>query len=958
MAFWPFRKRARRETKQDSTVESEPSQFPSSQAGPVLARKLSKQGRRRKSPPSREHSYGEVRQLEAIRPLSPMDSTFVRPASSESQGSVEDITALPRTRQLRTSPHLRPATRNDADIPYDFQLYTRSRIQTPNHQAMEGRPESRTRNRLSRSPSRRRPNPVGNLPIKLSKKPRNNGKDVREEDFRVMSAPTTMPHRPGRTDSGILRRDSKKMREGLNRNFERPMSNISLPRPDSRPSTTRSSALDGRAYRISVLDVLSPRPIVRAQEPPYSMLTIGWSAPPSRSNSYRRTISSGKQPYRSSNLKRVEDLADDMDSTDIREVMDRDRRRKEKKKERDTERLKRRLERRAEKERQREDDGAGAEENRYDDWDQPKTEKADSSTKQEGASSKRSRRSRSRKRDKARATQPVLEAAVASLSTTTDKTQHHHDSASAAKMNHHTSPSAPLRAPPGPPVMGDVGETAPPPATREQLEAAAGADPFLDPNPGNNDHDVQSIPQFPIFATSGSDVDESPLPSPLSSSYPLKNALGAHLSPSGQQTQPLSISATPSVTALPPVPSSPERKKRRTSLLLSFFRRGDKNKARTRSSSETDRPAQQESGPSFMNITRKQMLRDLGSVSAQPAIAQSSFTNPLGRDAPTRSQSKFHENLPEVTIPRLSAQRPPSPPSSRVNSPTAQSNPISPEYNRGAMVTPISHHRISEQSAYGQELHDPEAEGGNKSPVRQSNPFTQSLASIDSEGSWLTGKPVKRVLSNRSAAVRSNASTREPVSQRNSNSHAESRQSSSDDGTATPHQEEHIDERTDIRSSVDPKPSSVGGQKSSSGVTTLLSPHSGGVEVKKEGQMKVHGHFAKQPDIQAGIRVKSSEGLLKEMLKADANKDNGDYELDSEDDNPAVKRLDVRHDSTMPNIEDLSLELDSEDSDAPALRRATSVTTGKLLEADPKVIRVSKRSSREPISGTQTPRIA
>lgn len=980
MAFWRFKKRSGEESKQESTTGPEPStksRISSSQAGTVMSRKLSKRGRKRRdTSSSRQDSYSQVKQLEAIVPLSPMNSSFVRPNTSASQGSVENITALPRSRQVRTSPHLRPATRNDADIPYDFRLYSSSRLHTPNHQVMENRPESRTRNKLSRSPTKRRPFPTSNLPLKLTKKPPKDSKLVREEDFRAMSAPTAMPRQSGRGDTGILRRDDKKMRDGLNRNFERPLSNISLPRPDSSRYSTRSAVVDGRSYRISVLDVLSPRPIIRAQDQPYSMLTVGWSAPPSRSNSGRRgVLSSGKQSFRPSNLKRVEDLADDMDSTDLRAIMDRDKQRKERKKERENERLQRRLERRAERERLKEEAA-------LDDGDAPAQQSRDAEAGisqdepqlEEGATRKKSHRKH--KRDKAKAADVPLATETEALAQddiiaggSTLPQHQQKDTTTSPKLDRSPSLPAPLTEPVGPGEMGDVDAYEPAlPSTPKRTQSVTGEGTLE--TSGNR----LSIPQFPAFGSSGSDADESPVTSPHSPNYPLHNALSPHLAvptTTTQQSQALPLSATPSITALPVVPASPERKKRRPSILLSFFRRGDKRKSRAKSSSETDNATEPESGTSFVNLSRNQMRSELEPIPGSRAGAQTGLTIPSGRtETPHRSRSKFHEDLPDAQVHRPRNIRPPSPPSSRVNSPMPQLTPTSPEFTRAAMITPISHHRTSEQSALSPDAHDHDTEKGNKSPVRQANPFTRSLASIDSEGSWLTGKPVNRGLSNRSG-VRSPGSNRETNSQRNSNSHAES---TSDDGTETvaqddyfrrlsPGEEAHIDENLYKKPNFTSQASSVLGTKASSeaiGTITSQGGFSDSVEAqreKKEGQLKVHGDLAKHPDIKKGLSVRSSEGLLKEMLNTKDKEGAGEYEIDSEDDNPAVKTVDIRHDSSMPNIRDLALEVDSDDSDAPALYRAKSVKTGKFLDTDARVVNVSKRSSHETVSGTASPRV-
>jgi hypothetical protein len=960
MALWPFKRRGTK-----STVDSEPrhEENPApSHVGPQPSLKSNKRSRKkRNATQSRQDSHAQVKQLDAITPLSPMDATFARPRTSNSHRSVEDITALPRTRQLRTSPHLRPATKNDADIPYNFHLYSSSRLHTPRPETTENRPQSKQRNKLSRSPSKRKKVPVNELPMKLSKKYRKDRDAVREEDLRVMSAPTNVPRQPGRQDSGVLRRDSKKLREGLNRNFERPVSHISLPQPDSGPSS-RHGIIDGRSYRISVLDVLAPRPIVRPTQQPYSMLTIGWSSPPSRSSSYKRTVSSGKQPLKSTRLTRVEDLADDMDSTDLRVIMDRDKRSKEKKRTRDAERLKRQLERRAERDRLRQEAAeagvqvAPAESGRDTDAKKPKKELSE---EERTARRKRSRR----KREKEAAAKAASEK-EGTAAKTTDDANHQDpfrdpDSSPRSKTDNRRSPPAPLRIPPGRPEMGEVDVAKPSTPPARDSRPTADADPFEDNN------DTESIPQFPVFG-SGSEIDETPLPSPISSSYPIKNKLAPHLSAPAETYQPptLAPSDTPSTTALPAVPSSPERRKRRPSLLFSFFRRGDKRKSRANSSSE----AEPELGTSFVNLSRDQMRGDLPPIpgsraSAQPGVMSSSSRT----ETPVRSQSKFHENLPELDTARSRTNRPPSPPASRVTSSLSQQS--YPEVIRGAMITPTSHHRISEQSAYAANGQGADADKDGKSPVRQAHPFTQSLASIDSEGSWLTGKPVKRVTSNRSSALKGPGSKSDPASQRNSNSHADSRGSDrnsfSDDGTETGARDE----------SESSTPTGVPGEKgnfivrnhrgSNSGQTAPIADHKATYEAigpskgglnskleKKEGQMKVYGQVARQPNIKHGLRVKSSEGLLKEMLNA--RREGGDYELDSDIESPVTEKGDTRHDSSIPNIEDLALEGDSDNDDLPTLQRATSVKTGKLLEADAKMIDVSKRSSRD-ISGTTTP---
>lgn len=986
MAFWPFKKRTPRQGKDTSTIESESiaaghqrGDSTISQAGTVPQRKRSKKrrtGKRRNSSQSSlvEDARENVRDnkhLEAIMPLSPMGSSFIRPPTRGSQHSGEDnITALPQSRKLRTSPHLRPATRNDADIPYDFRLYDSSRVATPIPQSRAGTPS--IRNRLSRSPSRRRYNPASEKPVKLTKAklkelPKRQ-KHVREEDFRAMSAPTHVPRRPGTEDTGILRRESQRMREGLNRKFQRPMSDISLPRPDtSRPSTRRSDIGDGgRNYRISVFDVLSPRPIIRAQEQPYSMLAIGWSAPPSRANSgrwsARQTVSSragGKQPFVPTRLKRVEDLADELDSGDIRAIMERDKQRKEEKHASDAEKLRRRLERRAARDELEEQEQAEA----------GATGKELKPTRSRSHRSQRSRKSRVKREKAARAKDASPEREVAIEVLQKEKAEPTEMSKSPAippqsplrekkKKKNDADIPAPLRIRTGKvemdaPNVPTRASRAPIPALEDTV---AGAER---PTTRDQDDTDYEIPQLPLIGSSASDA-ETPLPSPISSSYPLKQKLEA-----GTQFQrtdlieelppTVPISATPSVTALPTlaIPASPEKKKRRPSLLFSFFRRGEKKTQRQRALSDSSSLNRSETATSFVNISRDHTRSDLspipGSQADLPAPGFSAPTNFRSR-TPTRSHSRFVENLPELNIARLqSSHRPLSPPSSRVNSPT-QNIPSSPEFLRNNMITPISHHRMSDKSALVPDANDQEDQS-NKNPSRQQHPFTQSLASIDSEGSWLAGKPVKRMLSNKSAT----GLTLEPNHESDSEYEEgdltpKARHSFSSYGDAIP--EEEFNHRLTttkltgetVLAVLDRKEGLASKRSRGASIFNKQTP----IEVEtKGGRMKVHGDLAKQASIQRGLRVRSSEGLLKEMLNTKTD-DGAERELEVDSNDKVTKSQTPadRHDSSIPNAADLALEMDSSDDSNLGLKRARSVETGKLLEKDAKMIDVPRNVSK------------
>jgi hypothetical protein len=287
------------------------------------------------APPARNH----------VAPPSPPTLQRTQDGFGDRRDSAEDITALPFSKELRTSPHLRPATQDTADIPYNWSL------QTASHHSL---PVTRERGKLQRNPSRNK-RAAYDSPL-AKRKPSKKRKDehLREEEIRAMSAPMHIPRQTSGTDSGLLIRDSRKMRAGLNRNLERPMSNISLPLEDSIHSAM-STPTDSRNYRLSVLDIVAPRPTIRyTVTNPYSI----YSQHSMREESRATTASTKRLPTAQTIDKneraRIDSLADNLDSTELRELMERDKRRKEKKRKNDIEKVHRKLQKRVDKQRAKE----------------------------------------------------------------------------------------------------------------------------------------------------------------------------------------------------------------------------------------------------------------------------------------------------------------------------------------------------------------------------------------------------------------------------------------------------------------------------------------------------------------------------------------------------------------------------------------------------------------------------
>ncbi|KAF1814199.1 hypothetical protein P152DRAFT_263822 [Eremomyces bilateralis CBS 781.70] len=350
-------------------------------------------------------------------------------AAHRRSSSSESITALPASVPLRTSPHLRPATHSSTAssiIPYNFHL---SRSHTNPHRSRSGTANadtsadeyvlpdrSESQPHLSRSNSRRDDARSSSLlPRRRSTKPKQKKPrtSIREEEFRAMAAPLPIPqpHATYSTAGELLRREStkrpgsrkgKKIWRGL-KSTKQAGSDVSLPFQESIASDMSGS--DGREYSVGGLSVWTPRPKLRlaAQEEDVrgtTLVAYSFGAPGrrqtdqgifgagtegrkrrnppiqeedeikmeqfgesiARAQSKRRreqTEEIGKLP------KRIDALADDLDAAGLREIMEREHRRKDKKRKADEERVRRRLEKRAAKQRAKSEEAteAGAEDN-------------------------------------------------------------------------------------------------------------------------------------------------------------------------------------------------------------------------------------------------------------------------------------------------------------------------------------------------------------------------------------------------------------------------------------------------------------------------------------------------------------------------------------------------------------------------------------------------------------------
>ncbi|KZL69283.1 hypothetical protein CT0861_08745 [Colletotrichum tofieldiae] len=172
----------------------------------------------------------------------------------------------------------------------------------------------------------------------------------REAEIKAMT--NFAPVRPAAdpwTSGRPIRKQSKRLKTGLGfrRSFENPQSDVSLPMSIH---SSMSSDTELHSFRVSALEVLAPRPTLRYAV--YPRWGPGSGSAPSRTQQQKRKVSERVPESVVRAHKRVDSFADDLDAADLRELMERDNRRRERKRQRDQERIERRLARRAEKQRE------------------------------------------------------------------------------------------------------------------------------------------------------------------------------------------------------------------------------------------------------------------------------------------------------------------------------------------------------------------------------------------------------------------------------------------------------------------------------------------------------------------------------------------------------------------------------------------------------------------------------
>lgn len=499
----------------------------------------------------------------------------------------------------------------------------------------------------------------------------------------LSSTPIDIPYRPT-TGSGDYVLENRR-RKANGRRSDRYMSDISLSIRDSAASS-KSDISDPYTYKVNAFAALTPRPIVRYVEAP-RLQTARSNNPPSTSRHDKERLKaltmSEEDLYYSK--RRVNELADSLDAGALRELLDRDRRRRVKKQTEDQERLRRKLQERA--------DAQRAEEER----------KAQAATEPEPEP------------QVARPEPPIVEVAEPQDAVQIKETVSPQvdESTTAAPEN-----GSWLREP------SENREN----TGRESLESSR-----VIGNIDDGSIRERKLVQRPSFAPSNDNTMSRTTLSPSHSS--LRH--GMH---SPTQSQTYGPGSTSDISrGVESESRHSDTSGRRGNTITSLFRRGSSRLKRTYKERFHD------SSPEVSNASHESFYRiQTQSSPPPPSIIPPRILMPSG--TVKRSQSKFTEHFGDEPL---------SPPDSRLQSPDIPEEVESSlekeeTFLRGPTPSPCvdivnpnrSHHR-----SWNSDSMDTEADNV---------PLSQSLASIDSEGSWMSGQYFRRMSQKPSSPVRSN----------------------------------------------------------------------------------------------------------------------------------------------------------------------------------------------------------
>ena len=502
-------------------------------------------------------------------------------------------------------------------------------------------------------------------------------KEDREREAEIRAMAEFMPTRPSAAEGSsgrLIKRQSGKMRRAAD-SPHRKSDDISLPEAGSIHSSLTGSEQPA-SYKLSAFDMLAPRPTIKYADypryaPPINIMGVERSGSKKRRISERISVPEGTLKPN----KRINELADDLDASELRELMERDQKRRDKKQVAERIRAERRIARRQEKQRQEETLAA-----------------------REGTP------------PPANLERGVLGREIIGLGIGTSAvvtSQPQRMSTSSERQKRVSNP--PQRASQESSVHGAF-EIATPDSDR--------SDPILETaKVARMSRASMSPPASPKgHAREASNISE------MIDLAQLETAKAASKQENRRPSEPVSIPS-----ALVETDSRRSSNTQPRSSWTSFFRRKSKQ-------------AQGPIEPSFSNTSRDSMLSNQQGHMVGYAPMRSTS------NVPKRTMSKFREDLPELPI---------SPPDSRVQSPEAMPMPpidttivesktrnrSSTDDSRLRHDTPTSGFRSMEALRNRNET---PTSARTDAPSPEGAIISQSLASIDSEGSWLSGKQTKR----------------------------------------------------------------------------------------------------------------------------------------------------------------------------------------------------------------------
>ncbi|GFF57605.1 hypothetical protein IFM51744_09269 [Aspergillus udagawae] len=605
---------------------------------------------------------------------------------------------------------------------------------------------------------------------------------AREQEIRLMaSTPIDIPWRPGTLPGERISVETRRAPRAHSRRSDRHLSDISLPVRDSAASSV-SDFSESYTFKVNSLAAWTPRPIIRYVEGSRSSAAKSQkSAEVSSRKENALNLSLSEEELYSK--QRVDALADSLDASALRELLERDRRRKEKQRIEEQERLRRRLQRRAERQRREEEQEDGSQRQHADD--------------QESSAINRGRAT----------VEKNAESTPAGSGTVSknDETKTY--------------------------LSGDTAGSWLRDASRERSRHASFESVHVVGNLDDSSVTKFKLAERPSFTPSHdmgmSHTTLSPSPS--------RRGLS---SPTSSQVYGVARESTSDVSRT--VESErrlSDHSSTRGGALASLFRRGSSRLKRRYRERFHDQSSE------FSNTSHESFFKVSTQSSGPPPYAPpKAFLRP---GIIKRSQSKFTEHFGDEPL---------SPPDSRLQSPEIPEEPSDGfgKENDRLDLQVESHYPIPGSESDLQDASKaPHRSWGGESLEEDADnaPLSQSLASIDSEGSWMSGQFLRRISQRKSNLIQRSSSL--------SHNHTEGGHEGSVKGDAMPQKEHFVRFEGTYDDNVRPSKSVLGeGEKD---FNVHASPQ----------DETWHSEIAKRPVVvNPTIRPKSTEGLLLRSIQS------------------------------------------------------------------------------------------